>query len=353
MLKKKGYILALLLSTFIVFFQKVEAADPADIGFYIEQVVPSSQIDFSRSFFYVQTYPREEQTLKVRIVSTAEENKKIEIKIDNAMSTELGIIDYKEPLIVEESLVNPITEILTTENNEIVLEPGEKKTIEFKLKPPVENYPGVKMGKISFINKLGEESGGVIDVYNAYSIDVIATESTADYKHGKILDLIDVTPELSNGRKVIQAQLQNPEPELIKNLEIKAKLINKTTKETVKDIKVSDYALAPNSILPFIFDLGLSNMVAGDYKVTMVASNEDDTWNLEKDFKITEDQAKKINDESPFRIKTPFWIKVTAASLGGLSLILMISIKVRYSKWLKEFKLKRRRKSSKGGRRRA
>lgn len=323
--------------------------DDRDIGFYISPVIPSTQLDFSRSFLYPQTVPGEEQTLKVRVVNTTDEPKTIKIAINDAVSTEQGTVDYDIPKVKEESLVNPISEILTVKEDEIELKGKEKRTVEFKLTPPDKHYEGIKMGSIDFIHKTGETIQEFVDVNNSYRIGVVASESEEDFRNGSELEIADVQPGLNRGRKSVDVHLRNPQPKLIQNLYIDAVIINRKTNEEVMRRKVENYSLAPNSILPFVFDWGLSSILPGDYQVKMDIANGEHEFKLEKNFTITSSEAKKINDDSPFRINTPLWIKVLSVVMGVLAVAITTVIFMRQKKWKKQMKHRRRgRRKSKG-----
>ena len=328
--------------------QVVATENQNDVGFYVTPVTPATQLDLSRSFFYVKTEPEKEQILKVNVTNTTKEEKTIEINIANAMSTENGQIDFQEVLVKETSLKNSVEELITTKDKEITLKSDETKTVEFSMKPSKDHYEGVKMGAITFKNKSGEEANGMVSVYNSYKIDVVLSENGDDFRNGEVLKLKKVGPELNKGRKVIQAEIQNPESKLVRNLEIKAKLIDKKNNKEIKNIHTIDYGLAPNSVLPFIFDLGLSNIKPGEYKVKMTITNVDNQWDLEKDFKINNEQAKKLNDESPFRINTPQRVKFLSILLGISVVVIIIILIKRKNKWQKESKhRKSRRKKGK------
>lgn len=348
LMKNKCGVYVLLVLLFLIAGSSHALAEKKDdVGFYVSPVTPATQLDLSRSFFYVKTEPENEQTIKVQVTNTTKEPKKIVIDIANAMTTEGGTIDYKKPLLEEKSLVNSVEEIVSTKDKEIELKANETKTVEFSIKPPKDHYEGIKMGTISFKNKSGEEANGMVSVYNAYKLDVILSENGDDFKNGSKLELINVTPTLNKGRKVVQTEIQNSESKIIRNLEFKTFLMNMDTGKTLKKIHTTDYALAPNSMMPFIFDMGLSNLKAGNYKVVMDISNVDNQWNLEKEFKITEDQAKKINDDSPFRINTPTWLKIVTVILGVVAMSNIYLLINRHKKWRKESKHRRNRKNKK------
>lgn len=328
---------------FFIGSNKVLADD--DLGFYVSPVIPSTQIDFSRSFFYVQTVPEEKQTLKVHVVNTDDKEKTIKVDVLDARSTELGSIDYGEAKVKDASLVNPISEIVTIKDKEIKLKADESKVVEFEVNPPEKHYEGVKMGMLVFTFDTGETVEEIVAVEKAYQIGIVTSESNEDFRNGSELQIADVVPGLNRGRKAVDVHLQNPQSKIIQNLSIDSVIINTDTNEEVMKRQVENYSLAPNSILPFIFDWGLSNILPGKYKVVMNIANGEHEFNLEKNFEITDAQAKKINDESPFRINTPQWIKILSIVLGILTVVITVLTFVRQGKWNKQLKHRKRKNS--------
>ncbi|WP_288394269.1 DUF3324 domain-containing protein [uncultured Vagococcus sp.] len=347
---KKCYILLVVgaLSLFFNISTTVHAQD--NIGFSVSPVITGTQLDFSKGFFYVQTKPGEKQELVVKVTSMQEEPIDINISIDNAISQESGIIGFQEPVIKSDTLKNPISEILTTKEKKITVEGYETKDVVFELTPPAEHYDGIKWGIMTFNSKDNKEKvNSLVSVSNQYRVGIITSENGEPYNDGQNLNLKEVRANLNRGRKVIEAAVENPDPKTVEDLEIDAKLLDKKSGKIIKESKVNNYAFAPNSIMPFVFDWGLSNLVAGEYILKMDISNNDNEWHLEEPFKLTENQVKKVNDQSPIKITTPTWMKVTTIVLGTYVVIVSVILKIRQNKWKKIVTRNKKRKNRKRG----
>lgn len=347
----KNKIKLLLCSLIVLLFAipaPVKANGSPKLNFSYYAVQPSTQLDYDRDFFYVQTKPGEKQVLEIELTNTSDEEISVTAIVTDAISTETGQIGYGVPLIKDDTLVNPISEIVTPEEKTVVLKGYEKKMITLNLTPPTEHYEGVKIGAVTLTTEGEQKIDGMVKVESGYRIAIVTSENGDDFNSGSSLDLIDVKPTLVDGRKVVQASIQNPEPQSVEAVEIESELINKKTKEVVKKSKVSGYSFAPNSTLPFIFDWGLSNLEAGEYSVTMKAKNHEHEWDMQRDFSISANEAKKINDESPFRIVTPLWTKVAAVVLGVITIAIGVILASRNKKWQQEIvKSKKRRNRAK------
>ncbi|MGY3766777.1 DUF916 and DUF3324 domain-containing protein [Vagococcus vulneris] len=332
-----------------------KAADDTNIGFTVDSILPSSQLDKSKTYFYVQTEPSKEQTLEVRIKSTKKEKTIVKIMVENASTSSEGNINYGKPDKGAENktLTNPITSMIKPESDEVEVQNFEEKVVKLKLTPPAEHYDGVKMGALIFEKVANEKSKATIKNKYNYKLGVITSENGDEFTDGDTLELLSVKPELLRGQKVVRAFIQNPQPKVIQNLTMRSTITDKKTNKVIKKNNVTNYSFAPNSTLPFIFDWGISNLPSGTYTLSMKINNNLKTWNLKKDFTISGKQAQQINDDSPYRITTPLWIKIVTIILYILTITNIILIFTRRKKWNKEMKKSKKRKHKnkrKGGR---
>lgn len=346
---------ALLASLFLFFFSSKALAkeeEGSGFGYTVSAELNGKQIDPDTSYFYIQTTPNEEQQLKVKVQSTQKAPTKVKVYTTNAFTGDNGTIEYTEDAkLLDPSLTEPMSSILEVETPSITVENYEEKEAVFKLKPPAENYSGVKMGVLVFELDDGDSKAAVANKF-AYRIGVVTSENGDDYRDSKTLNLLDAKSTLHIGKKVVLATLQNTEPKVLDNLEIVAEVKEKGSKSVLKKKKVENYTMAPNSRFDFKIDWGTSAVRAGTYMLVMNANNGYSEWKFEKEFTITGEQAKKMNEESSFKIITPTWIKVVATLSGILTAGIVISLLLRRKKmeldWKKRRKRKRKKKKEKG-----
>ncbi|WP_348921581.1 DUF916 and DUF3324 domain-containing protein [Enterococcus rotai] len=352
MKKNKRIYAVLLIICFVMLFPaKSWAEDSSNLGYTVSAVLNGKQIDPEKSYFYIQTTPGEEQQLKVKVKSTQKEPIKVKIYTTNAFTGENGTIEYTEDKrLLDTTLLQPISAIVKTETPTVTVENYEEKDVLFKLTPPEENYKGVKMGALVF-EKDDSESEEQVSSKFAYRVGLITSETGEDYKDSKTLNILDAKSALKRGKKMILATLQNPEPKILSNLEMLAEVREKGQDTVLKKKQVESYMLAPNSQFDFEMDWGTSLVKAGTYILTINANNGYSEWSFEKEFVITSDQAKKMNEESSFKIITPIWIK--GAAIIGVILIGIITLflLLRRKKMEAVWKNRRRKKKKKKERR--
>lgn len=340
------------IALFIIFFSTMGsrtafAKDSNNLGYTVQAIPSSKQIDPEKTYFYIQTAPGEEEELKVKITSTQEKEVKVNIYATDAFTGDAGTIEYTKDLkLLDSTLQNPITSMTRIETPSITVGNYEEKEAIIKVTPPNESYTGVKMGALVFELDTGNKKETVGNKF-AYRVGLFTAETGDDFKDSKTLNFLDAKSTIKRGKKMILANLQNPEPKILSNLQINAEVKEKGKQEVVKRKKVENYMLAPNSQFDFEIDWGTSKIKAGTYVLTMNANNSYNDWQFEKEFTISGEQAKKMNDESSFKIITPTWIKVVIIICFVGMLLVIIMLVARRKKMELEWKKRRKRKKKK------
>ncbi|WP_348921762.1 DUF916 and DUF3324 domain-containing protein [Enterococcus rotai] len=350
---KINTIYTAIICVFSLFFfvDHVSAADDDNnLGYTVTLVQPNTQIDPNKSYFYVKTTPGEAQTLEVRIKSTRKENVRIKIYGTNAITGDGGTIEYSDDKSYYDStLKEPVTSMLKFPTPEITVGNYEEKTVKIQLTPSKEKYDGVKMGAIVFALDQGEKAKSGVSTEFSYRVGLITSQSGDEFNNAQTLNMISAKASIKRGKKMVLANLQNPEPKVLENLSIVGTMTKKGTDEVVKRKSVENYSMAPNSSFDFEIDWGIANLPSGTYTLKLDASNDYQEWQLSKEFTITNQQAKKMNEESAFKIITPTWIKVTTIVLLIVAGVIMLLILVRRKKWAKQWKKIRIAKRKKQG----
>ncbi|ALS02726.1 hypothetical protein ATZ33_15480 [Enterococcus silesiacus] len=348
----KFIYLALFMSLFLFLFPIHSMADEENLGYSVSAILNGKQIDPEKSYFYIQTTPGEEQELAVTVKSTMEEPVKIKVYVEDAFTGNKGTVEYTtDKKLLDSTLKDPMSSIVTVETPSVTVENFGATEAKFKLTPPSENYAGVKMGTLVFELDNGEEEGGVGTKF-AYRIGIVTSETGEDYDTSQTLNLLDAKSTLLRGKKMILATLQNPEPKVLSKLAITAELKNKENETVMKKEQVENYALAPNSSFDFEMDWGTADIRAGTYVLTLAAKNSYNDWKFEKEFIITGEQAKSMNEQSGFKIITPTWIKVVTIGclifMLGITGLLLIRRKKMALEWERRRKRKKRKKKKEG-----
>ena len=324
------------------------------IGFSVAPVLPTTQIDQNLGYYYLKTEPGKEQTFEVKLSSQKKENQTIKMFVQDAYTGVNGGLTYgvdgQDGFSQDKTLENPTSELVTPMTETVELAPGEEKVVTFKVSPPKNSYEGAKIGRLVFKSSNDEENKekeAIIEEYQ-YAVSLVLSETGDEYTNGDLqaLALNEVKPTIKRGKRLVTANLQNPEPKRLMNLELSATITQKNSDKVIKETKIPDFQFAPNSNVDLEIDWGLSELVAGEYTINISAKNSYDNIHLTKDFRITGDDANKINKDSAFKIKTPTWVKAVTIFNGVLVLVVSIVVIIRNKKWtiLSKKKRKNRRK---------
>lgn len=325
------------------------AIDDSPIGFSISPNFPSTQIDNDLGYYYLQTRPSEEQEINLKVSNQKNKTIEVDMFVEDAGTGANGSLSYgipgQEDFMSDQSLKNAISEIVVPQTGSITLSPYEEKIVSFKISPPKENYEGIKLGQLVMMErKDSEEKNGVSEDYRM-AISIMLSESGDDFENGDKLVLNDVKATMFLGKRMVVANIQNPLPKIIGDLTMKATIKEKSTDKIIKQREMENFKFAPNSNVNFEMDWGLSNLPSGEFTFNLVAENSSERIELQKEFKISSAQAKKINEESSFKIKTPIWVKVFSFINAFIFITLSIFIIIRNKKWEKQIKRRRKNKA--------
>lgn len=323
------------------------------IGFSVSPILPKNQIDKDLGYYYLETIPAEEQIFEVKLSSQKDEKQTIQMFVQDAYTGTTGSLTYgvdgENKFEQDETLTNPTSKIIKPISETIELGAREQKIVSFKISPPDKSYEGVKVGRLVFKavdENNSKDSTAVVEDYQ-YGVSIILSENGDDFNDGDIQEIAleDVKATVKRGKRLVTANLQNPQSKRVLNLDLLATVTKKGDKKIIKETKIPDFQFAPNTNVDLEINWGLSELEAGEYTVNISAKNDYDKLHLTKEFRITSDVAKQLNRDSAFKIETPIWIKIIAIVSGLLSLTLAIIIFARNNKWLKMVNRKKRNKT--------
>ncbi|EOL46406.1 DUF916 and DUF3324 domain-containing protein [Enterococcus caccae] len=328
--------------------------EPDPLGFVVQAIRPDTQLEINKSYFFIETKPDESQVLKVKVKSTQNEPTKIKVFVSNGTTGSTGKIEYDEPTKeLDASLKDPLTEIVQISEPEIELASFEEKIVELVVTPPKQSYEGVKLGAVVFETVEDQEKTKKQTISNKYQykIGLVTTETGEEYKNAKNLELASAKLGLHLGRKQVAAVIHNPEPKIAENLKIEATVTKKGSKNILKKQTVENARMAPNSTYEFSVDWGVDAIESGDYTLKVHTQNDEEDWKWEKDFSVSGETAKKMNEETVFKLESPDWLPyVVMLAIGSLIAVIVV-LSVRNKRWKKMIRERMRKRKAKQAKR--
>lgn len=270
----------------------VQATAP---GFNVQAILPESQVNKDVSYFDLQLEPNQQERLEIEISNNSDEPVEVEVSANSATTNMNGVIDYgmsNQP--ADESLVIPFSDIATVEESNISLASQETKTIAILVQMPDTAFEGIVLGGITVSEKRNddEQENQVMNLFS-YSLAVVISQSTTDLD--SLVNLKGVQVEQRNRRNVIVASIQNPIAKILNDVSVEAKVYKGNQSDPMYHAARSDMRMAPNSTLDFGISTNDQRLQPGKYKLVLVVSSEEESWEFEQEFEITGETARELN----------------------------------------------------------
>lgn len=323
--KSRGIVLVFLIALFGVMISPL-SAEGADsdkktpAGFTVESILPENQLDTTKTYYYLGIEPNKPQTIQVKVISLQKEPVTVKLAVHDAVSSSVGAIDYAQanPKL-DSSLKNPLTSFVTIKDNakEVTVTNFEEKIVTYQINPPKESFPGVKLGSLRFVKKIGKsekKKNGLTPEY-AYVIAMMLNEDGSDFNHGADLHLKKANLQLSNGKKVVAANIQNDQPKVLREMKIEGWITKKGERKKLYKREMTDFSVAPTSNFNFEIPLGIEKTKPGTYVFHGKAKGDGKTWRWDKEFTIGEKAADTINEEAAYKATVPKWVPLVAGLL--------------------------------------
>lgn len=352
---KSSFVLVVGILLLIAPIQTQAADNETDpLGFVVQAIRPDTQIETNKSYFFIETKPDETQVLKVKVKSTQKEPIKIKVFMTNGTTGSTGNIEYDEPTKdLDESLKHPLTEFVQVAEPEIMLENFEEKIVELTVTPPKDSYAGIKLGAVVFqsIEDQEKTKNQTISSKYQYKIGLITTETGEEYENAKNLDLLSAKLGLKLGRKQVSAVIHNPEPKIADGLKIEATVTKKGSDTILKKQTVDNARMAPNSSYEFSVDWGVDVINPGEYTLNVHAQNTEEDWNWTQDFSVSAEKAKKMNEETVFKVESPDWLPYVVFLAISALVIVVVVLAIRNKRWKKMVRERARKRKAKRAKR--
>lgn len=304
-----------------------------DVGFAVEPIQTTTQIDPQKGFYFIKVAPDEPQELAIKIRSTNEAPETVKIYVKNAYTNQNGVIDYdNEDYIRDGTLKDSVEELTEVAESEVTVQNYEEKIVKITVTPPAAKFSGVKGGAICVMKADSKDAEGLSSTFG-YRIGLLISTDSEVYDDGSSLNLLSVFTTVYQGKRVIQARMQNPEAKILNDLTIETKLYQKGSSKVLKSRSTNHMRMAPNSQFDFSTNWGIDPLKSGAYTLKVRAQSGENTWEWEEDFVIGDTQAKQINEEASYTITYPEWVPIVVLLLGVTSITLIGCLYVRRKKW--------------------
>lgn len=324
----KPYVIAI---DFLILLSllSVQTVQASEFNFAVETILPENQRDSGVTYFDLLVTPGQQQELEIRLRNETPNELTIETVLMHAKTNSNGIVAYNDRITQkDDSLIVPLEELIEAEND-ITIPANEEIIFPMQLTVPEEAFDGILLGGITLQEKEKESAendnsseGLTIENKFAYTIGIMLTENEEEVAPELVLH--DVFPEQRNYRNSIAANIQNPQPMLMNQMEINAVILEKNGSDVLFERTAEELQMAPNSNFDFSIPLEGQEMVPGEYTARITAASMGEEWSWTKDFTISAEEAQEYN-ESDVSIEQEDTF-IFYLIIGGLVLIIIALI---------------------------
>lgn len=289
-----------------------------NVQFSVVPELPENQSQKDQSYFDLRMAPDQKQTIYVDIKNTAQTESQFKIRINQAYTNHAGFIDYGQSKQgVDASFPYQLAEIVHAPKT-IKVAGQNSARIPIEIKMPAKEYAGQILAGIQVLKMNEGQKDGINNEFG-YIVGLKLTEN--DQPVTRQLELIKVKPAVSFAKTSVVAQIRNPTMDAIGHLKYQAKVIDRHSGKTVRQVKYDkNMQMAPNSTYNFAIDWAGKDLRAGKYLLDLkVQDAKDNHWHFKKNFVITAKDAKNVNQAVVGQAPMPLWIWI----VGGLVLLVV------------------------------
>lgn len=285
----------------IMNISQTKQVNASELNFSVTTVIPRNQIDQSKSYFDLKVKPSQKQTLQILLRNDTNRQIVIEPQVHTATTNVNGVVEYGKTEEKKDSTLTYKMKDLVKMKKDVTIPAKGKKILALHLTAPEKRFDGWLAGGVTLQEKEKEPKENKKDtglsIENKYSYVVAILLSGDSPKIAPKLQLNKIEPSQLNARNVIQAEIQNVKPMYVNKMSVKAKIMEKGSREVLYQADKKDMQMAPNSHFRFPVPLNGQKLKAGTYTLDMTAQSMNKSWHWTKDFTIDADIAKELNQK--------------------------------------------------------
>lgn len=297
-MRKFSVIFGLLFSLVSIFAvsNSVKADDANDKSYSVQAVVPKSQLNKEVSYYDIKLDPAKSENLELMIANTGSKSIKVKTEINNAYTTDSATIGY-DKFNQKTYGDNPSLTSLVEGKRSLVteLDPGQVKTVSFKVTAPKNEFNGIILGGITTTAMVNSSSSKKVDVANQirYVKGVVLHSKEGDVQPN--MHMLKANPRVINDTNGISYALDNLAPINVNDVSIKAVI----SRKKMKDIKydADKLQIAPDS--KFNYFIPIEHLKPGIYSTKLTISSKNGySKTFTNKLKITQGSIDALNEST-------------------------------------------------------
>lgn len=313
--RKKIFIISFCSLFLLLSFPKSAIGKELSAGFTVEGLPNDNQIDKNLGYFYLKEEPGTTDKIDILLSNTSSVDKTLKIKVVDANTNMNGLVDYTGSLKNHANLETPLSSLVSESKLEVFVPKNSEIKTSLNVEMPAKSFAGVVLGGVLVTEDLEKEKvQDSLTFKNTYSYTIaiaLTNTDTSEIKKQISLELEKVKPILFDGRKIVQADILNPNSYIFNDATVTGSIYKKSSKKKIIESKKENVSIAPHSVYPFMFDWKKKDLEPGIYVFHGKVVGDTKSWEFKKEFKITSKQSNAINKKSVFKVMIPKWLKIS------------------------------------------
>jgi hypothetical protein len=284
------------LGCFLLSLPAETQAEANKVSFDAQAVLPDNQRS-NASYYDLNVKPGTSQDLTIKLKNNSSRQVKVKVSGNNARTNQNGALDYSKH--DQKLLGGPTFEEMISPPQTVTLQPAAEQTVTFKLKIPAAGFDGTVLGGFYCYEdtKEQEEKNEGFSLTNKFAYTIGAQLTCSDAVIKPAFALTKVEPGLDDGYLTIFATLENSQPVLMSQMEMKATVTKKGKDTPLREVQKT-ISFAPRTQFRLPISWENEPLKKGKYElVIQLKDASQKSWLLKKEFEI-KGTDEKLNKEA-------------------------------------------------------
>lgn len=303
------------------------------INYNISAELGDNQIKPNIGYYDLKVDPGQKEAIKFKINNNDAITHTYKVQVNRATTDANGVIVYNMHNVKPDIDLKYDIEKLVSYPKEVTVGPSTSKEVAINITAPKGSFVGELLGGI-FV----EENGQINQ--NAKTVKGVTLRNKYDYVLGLQLqqNTDQVKPDLKfvkayqttndQGQIIVDARMDNDVPTLEKDVSVNAQVKRVNSSKVILSADKEKMSMAPDSDFDFPVNVNAltgteknKRLKPGTYTMylSVRANNNQNKWDLKRNFVVSKSQNNRINKKTPDRSKD-IWI-----ILGGIAVLIIIA----------------------------
>lgn len=300
-LKSNRIIICFLVILSVIYFSinNSDEVTAEGMSFSVVPLLPENQIDNNKSYFDLKMSINQTQEIQVKLINNTDRDLVVDVSANTATTSDNGVAVYGPRIDKkrDSSLEISFSDIVELYDSEININANGSEIVTLKINMPDKEFDGILLGGLQFTERSQSEEvkKNKNQSKNKFSYVLGVSLRETERKIVPKLECNNVYIEQQGYRNMIKINLQNIQPEIIRDLKVQVKVFKGKDVKLLLEEKKSNMRMVPNSNFDFPIIFNKRKLDKGHYRIEVIATAENRVYTWTKYLIIKSDQIKRVN----------------------------------------------------------